>query len=385
MQTVQPCVTIGSYMWAQDRLPYDEFTLRLDELRAAMDRNGWAAVLVYGDVREHAALAFLSSFIPRVRWGMALLPRTGDARLLCAMSTRDLPAMRTLTWIADVRSGMGPEWEKAFDPWFDRFKGDKAQKLGTLGFDIMAPVLYAAVRRSFGERFVLQRANDVVAIPAGRKRPRELTMMRASCKLLEAAAKTFTESWRRNHEPETAALDAERVARSLAAQDVRTLISLDGGRTLVPFQGRFEKCAGPLVGYLAVKTVGYWADMFVTVDDGSVTTAPRHAEAALDAIIANMQPGARTDTLHTKAVGVLVPYKLHPILSGSIGHGTGLSLHEGAEFQASGDATLSEDGVYTLQVGVADANAGNVLISAIVRVAAKGAEVLVRSPSLTEG
>ena len=96
MQTVQPCVTIGSYIWAQDRLPYDEFTLRLDELRAAMDRNGWPAVLVYGDVREHSALAFLSSFIPRVRWGMALLPRSGDARLLCAMSTRDLPAMRTL-------------------------------------------------------------------------------------------------------------------------------------------------------------------------------------------------------------------------------------------------------------------------------------------------
>ena len=59
MQTVQPCVTIGSYVWAQDRLPYDEFTLRLDELRAAMERNGWPAVLVYGDVREHSALAFL--------------------------------------------------------------------------------------------------------------------------------------------------------------------------------------------------------------------------------------------------------------------------------------------------------------------------------------
>jgi Xaa-Pro aminopeptidase len=379
MQTVQPCVTIGSYVWAQDRLPYDEFTLRLDALRAAMDRNGWPAVLVYGDVREHAALAFLSSFIPRVRWGMALLPRTGDARLLCAMSTRDLPAMRTLTWIADVRSGMGPEWEKAFDPWFESFKGDQAQKLGTIGFDIMAPVLYAAVRRSLGDRFALQRADDVVDTPARRKRPRELTMMRASCKLVEAAAKAFTDSWRGNHEPETAALDAERVARSLASQDVRTLVSLDGGRTLVPFQGRFEKCAGPLVGYIAVKVLGYWADLFVTVDDGSITAAARHAESALDAIIADMRPGARTDALHAKAVGALAPYTLHPVLGGSIGHGIGLSLHEGPEFQASGDAVLVEDGVYALQVGAADAKAGNVLTSAIVRVAAKGPEVLVRS------
>jgi Xaa-Pro aminopeptidase len=384
MQTVQPCVTIGSYIWAQDRLPYDEFTLRLDALRTAMERNGWPAVLVYGDVREHAALAFLTSFIPRVRWGMALLPRTGDARLLCAMSTRDLPAMRTLTWIADVRSGMGPEWEKAFDPWFERFTGDQAQKLGTIGFDIMAPVLYAAVRRSLGERFALQRADDIVAIPSCRKRPRELTMIRTSCKLLETAAKTFAESWRRNHEPETAALDAERVARSLAAQDVRTLVSLDGGRTLVPFQGRFEKCAGPLVGYLAVKAAGYWADMFVTVDDGTITPAARHAEAALDAIIATMRPGARTDALHAKAIRALAPYKLHPVLGGSVGHGIGLSLHEGAEFQVSADATLVEDGVYTLQVGAADPKAGNALMSAIVRVAAKGAEVLVRSPSFQE-
>jgi len=379
MQTVQPCVTIGSYIWAQDRLPFDEFALRLDALRAAMDRNGWPAVLVYGDVREHAALAFLSSFIPRVRWGMALLPRTGDARLLCAMSTRDLPAMRTLTWIADVRSGMGPEWVNAFDPWLERFKAEQTQKLGTIGFDIMAPVLYAAVRRSLGERFALQRADDIVAIPSCRMRPRELTMLRASCKLVEAAAKTFVESWRGNHEPETAALDAERVARSRAAQDVRTLVSLDGGRTLVPFQGRFEKCAGPLVGYIAVKVLGYWADVFVTVDDGSVTAAARHAEAALDAIIADMQPGARVDALHAKALGALAPYKLHPVLGGSVGHGIGLSLHEGAEFQASADATVVEDGVYALQVGTADAEAGHVLMSAIVRVAAKGADVLIRS------
>jgi Xaa-Pro aminopeptidase len=379
MQTVQPCVTIGSYVWAQDRLPYDEFTLRLDALRAVMERNGWPAVLVYGDVREHAALAFLSSFIPRVRWGMALLPRTGDARLLCAMSTRDLPAMRTLTWIADVRSGMGPEWEKAFDPWVERFKGDQTVNLGALGFDIMAPVLHAAVRRSLDDRFALQRADDVVAIPARRKRPRELTMMRASCKLVEVAAKTFVESWRANHEPETAALDAERIARSLAAQDVRTLVSLDGGNTLVPFQGRFEKCAGPLVGYLAVKVLGYWADLFVTVDDGSITAAARHAEAALDGIIADMRPGARTGAPHAKAIGALAPYKLHPALGGSVGHGIGLSLHEGAEFLASEDATLVEDGVYVLQVGTADAKAGNALMSAIVRVTAKGAEVLVRS------
>jgi len=74
MRTMQPCVTIGSYLWAQDRVPYDEFLLRLEPLHAAMDDKGWPAVLVFGDVREHGGLAYLTNFIPRVRWGMALLP-----------------------------------------------------------------------------------------------------------------------------------------------------------------------------------------------------------------------------------------------------------------------------------------------------------------------
>jgi Xaa-Pro aminopeptidase len=381
MQTMQPSIMLGSYVWAQDRLPQDEFIVRLDELRAAMDRNGWPAVLVYGDVREHAALAYLSNYIPRIRWGLAMLPRTGDARLLCAMGTRDLPAMRAMTWIADVQSGWGPEWEKAFDPWIGRLKAERTVQLGTVGFDIMAPVLQESLRRSLGDRFAAQRADDILAIPPGRKRPRELTMIRSSCEVLQAAAKTFAESWRNNSEPETAALDAERVARSLAAQDVRTMVSLDGGRTLIPYQGRFEKGAPPLVGYIAVKVAGYWADMFVTIGDRSTAAVSRHAAAALDALIATVRPGARTAELHGKAMDALAPFRLHPVLGSSVGHGIGLSLNEKPEFRAGGDSALVVDGVYALQVGIADADAGHMLLSAIVRNTANGAEVLARSPA----
>jgi len=382
MRTMQPSVTIGSYTWAQDRLPSDEFELRLDDLRTAMEQKSWPAVLIYGDVRDHSALAYLSNFIPRVRWGMALLPKSGDPRLLCAMSTRDLPAMRGLTWIADVRSGMGPEWVKAFDPWFERLKAGQPAELGTLGFDLMAPVLREAVRHSLGEHFTLRRADDVLIVPPERKRPRELTMLRASCKLVETAAQAFVESWRNSGEPETAALDAERLARSLAAQDVRTLVSLDGGRTLVPFDGSFEKKSGPLVGYLAVKLAGYWADLFITAEK-SPTAAARHAAAALDALIAAVKPSARAGDLFTTATEALAPYSLHPALTGSVGHGIGLSLDEPPYFHADAQTELTEGGVYTLQVGIADAEAGNALVSAIVRNATNGAEVLLRSPPVT--
>jgi len=111
--------------------------------------------------------------------------------------------------------------------------------------------------------------------------------------------------------------------------------------------------------------------------------AAGRAAAALAALIAAVRPGTRTAELYAKATDALAPFPLHPVLGASIGHGIGLSLNEQPEFRAPADAALVEDGVYTLQVGIADANAGNALLSAVVRNTAKGAEVLARSPPLS--
>ena len=126
-------------------------------------------------------------------------------------------------------------------------------------------------------------------------------MIRASCRVVEAAAKAFIEGWRASGSPETGALQGERAARAMAAQDVRTLVSLNGGRTLVPFQGEYAKVPGPLVGYIAVKLAGYWADMLVTAGEPA-TEAARRSDAALDQMIAAARPGARMSHLHSVAV-----------------------------------------------------------------------------------
>src|SRR6202035_4613140 len=114
MRTVHPSIMIGSYGWEQDRAPRDEFQIRMAGLHRLMDEKGWKAMLVCGDAREHAELAYFPNFSPRLRWSMALLPREGEPRLLVSMSSRDMPAMRLMTWIPDVMSGW--TWDTAFDP-----------------------------------------------------------------------------------------------------------------------------------------------------------------------------------------------------------------------------------------------------------------------------
>src|SRR5258705_10545024 len=257
MRTVNPSIVIGSYGWDQDRVPRDEFQLRIDALNRVMDQNHWKAVLVYGDMAEHSALAYFSNFTPRLRWGMALLPRKGDPRLLVSMSPRDIPAMRLMTWIADVHSGWN--WQSVFDPWLAKLDIEGAADIGIVGLNMMRPPLLASLQQSLGNRFRLQDADSQVAACRA-ARPRARSLIRAASGLLAETTDAFLQSWRGGKGPEAAALEAERTARLRAAQDVRMLTSHDGGRTLVPFCGSFERAPGALAAYIAVKHLGYWAD-----------------------------------------------------------------------------------------------------------------------------
>jgi len=377
MRTMHPSIMIGSYGWEQDRVPRDEFQIRLDALHALMDRQGLAAVLVYGDAREHAALAWFANFIPRMRWAMALFPRKGEPRLLTSMSPRDVPAMRQMTWIPDVMSGWN--WESAFDPWLAKLGGEDPAGIGSIGFDLMRPPLMQSLQKSLGNRFRLQAVDgEVLALRS--TRPRELSLIREACKVVEAGAVTMRNAWRGGLGNEAAALEGERVARAMAAQDVRTLVSFDRGRTLSPFRGSFDARAEPFLGYIAVKHMGYWAELFVSEADQAGKPAGA-AKAGLSALLQAFETGASAGVLHRRAIDALGPSPLHPVLGGSVGRRMGVSPAEGGELGAGSMHTLVHGHVYGLHVGTADEQSG-AIASAMIMLSAAGYDVLVRSPDM---
>ena len=344
-------------------------------LHRVMDANGLKAMLVYGDAAEHSALAWFSNFVPRLRWGMALLPRAGEPRLLISMSSRDVPAMKLMTWIPDVLSGW--TWESAFDPWLARLQADHPADLGTVGFDLMRPPLLRSLEKSLGNRFRLQQADDDVAALRA-LRPRERSLVRGAADVTQAAAEASMQAARKGLGAEAAALEAERTARLLAAQDVRTLVSFDNGRTLAPFRGAFAPASETLAGYIAVKDGGYWADCFVTAAAAPVDLH-RRARAGLDALLAAARPEAEGAKLHALALAQLHPLSLHPVLSNSVGRRIGLSLNEGGELTPESRHALKPGEIYSFHVGTRDA-AGGALASAMVAITERGTEILHRSP-----
>ncbi len=375
MRTVHPSTMIGAYGFEPDRIPRDEFQIRMSALNGIMDAKGCSAVLVYGDAREHSDLANFTNFIPRHRWALALLPRRGEPRLLVSMSSRDMPAQRLMTWIPDVMSAW--TWDSVFDPWLAGLGADAPQNIGTVRFDLMRPPLMASLEKSLGNRFRLVAADaEVRARPT---RPRELSLIRDACGVVRAGAAAFMQAWRDGQGIEAAALAGERSARALAAQDVRTLVSFDGGRTLTPFRGAFEpKKDTPLLGYIAVKHRGYWAELFVCVDDHASDLQTR-AQAGLAAALQSAAPGIGAAELHAKATQPLGQHPLHPALGGSIGRRIGFSSNEGSELRHDATHVLKVGDVYALHVGASDAQAGGAIASAMVAITPKGSEVLTRS------
>ena len=220
MLTVHPSIMLGSYLWDEERLPRDEFDIRMQTIRQAIADRGWAAAIVYGDAREHAALAYFSNFIPRMRWAMALFAAEGAPLLLASMSSRDMPAMRTMTWLPDVKSGWEWRW---FDEWISRLPAKG--KIGVIGLDLMTPLLFGSVSRSIEGRFELVQVDALLAQARRVHRPREVAVMREAAQTVFASASEIAEAWRSGSDVECAALAGERCARSAAAQDVRTLVS----------------------------------------------------------------------------------------------------------------------------------------------------------------
>ena len=366
MLTVHPSIMLGSYLWDEDRLPADEFEIRLQPLHAAMRDRSLCAMLVYGDAREHQALAYFSNFIPRMRWAMALFPEHGAPRLLASMSSRDIPAMRTMTWLQDVKSGW--EWK-----WFDEFaQGLEAPgAIGTVDFDLMTAPLYAQVEKTIADRFSLVGCDDVVAGARTRQRPREIAIIRSATDVVSVAASEISARWRAGADIERAALAGERAARSLAAQDVRTLVSRDGGCTLEPYAGRFEDRPARLLGYVAVKHLGYWSESFVSL--GAPGDERRRASEGLDALIDGLVAEASSAQLARRVAETAGPQ--HGAFVNSFGHRIGLSLSEGGDISPQSQEPLVAGRTYALRVG----GRNGAVASAMVVLKGDGRETLLRS------
>jgi hypothetical protein len=351
MLTVHPTLLIGPSDWQPERMPETEFNARIETLWRSFPEA--ARLFIYGTPRHHAELAYLTNLVPKLEPSLTLLSRTEPPRLLVGGGANMLGASRPLTWIRDVMP------LKTLD---------SVDKSG--GALIGGGYMTTATRRAFGE---MPDARSLLWTQIRHKSSFELAAIGEACTTLSAAMAAVREAQRTGADVTGAILAGEHAANSRGAQDVRALFSVDGGRTLQPFEMLIARTVDPLHIYLAVRQYNYWAEGFALVARRPSPIAET-AAALLRAAIVAIKPGASAAAVAQIIEAGRGRYGAHAVTENAWATSLGLALEE-PPFTDLG-ATFEIGEIYSLKIGLTDGTEQHVITSAMVAVHEGGSDVL---------
>jgi Xaa-Pro aminopeptidase len=361
MLTPHPTLLIGPSDWDAERMPRREFAGRIDALwRHAPEAE---RAIVYGSSRHHAELAYFTNLVPKLGPGVALLSRTGEHRLFVGDSANMLGAARPLTFIADVASLKD----------LAGALGGSGPRALIIGADYMPVAFRRTVMQAIGTDTPVQDATAQVWSQMRRKSRYELDAIAAAVKATGAVRKAMREALMSGADVTEAILAGEHAAIAAHAQDVRTLFSLDQGRTLRPFFVSTKETVDPLLTYLAIRRFNYWAECFPLF-----TTRPEpgrlHEQAweALGSAASAVRAGVATHAIGQLIAAAIRPHQAHPVTAPAFAHRMGLALEEPPHTGIG--ATFEEGEVYSLRVGITDEPRGSSICSHMIHVLADGVE-----------
>jgi Xaa-Pro aminopeptidase len=369
VHTMQPTLLVGPSDWDAARMPKAEFLARSTTLwRIARAASG---AIVYGDRTHHAELAYLTNFTPKLEAALALIPRVGGPRLLVGGGVTMMQAAKPLTFIESVQPLRNVGATVA--QWAREQSGGGRPVL--IGGAFMPQALHRELTEGVGT--IADKTADLRALMR-RKSARELGAIQDACAALDAAVAAMNEAQRSGAGATAAVLAGEHAAHRSGAQDVRTLFSLDGGRTLRPFEAPVERAVDPLQVYVAVRRFGYWAEGFAVVT-ASPNPYVEGADEVLQYAVEMIRPGARCSDVGRSITEAIQPFHPHPITQQIQGNAIGLALEEHPLIAGGSEDVFEAGGVYSLRVGLADERA-HAIVSTMVAVNEYGCKVLWSSP-----
>jgi Xaa-Pro aminopeptidase len=370
MQTMHPTLLVGPADWDPPQMPREEFDERLAVLwRDYPDASG---AVVYGNSSAHAALAYLTNFTPKLEAALAFIPRHGEAQLLIGGGVNMVPAAKPLTFVENLAPLR--EAAKAAAAWARTLP---AGDIIMIGGDAMPTGMRRAFDQALGADRTIETADATLQARMTIKRPRELHALRTACATLEAAAQALRNASHGGKSVTDCVLLAEHAALQRGAQDVRSLFSLDGGRSLRPFDLPIAERRDPLQVYLAVRQSGYWADGFIHLAPGVDTLEEKICDI-LDTMVAAAKSGLLCRDFAKLADAKRSSFQLHPLADNVFGNSIGLALDEPPILARESNARLEAGAVYSLRAGLLDETGAGAISSAIVAMTAGGSDVLWR-------
>jgi Xaa-Pro aminopeptidase len=294
----------GCSTWDPQQVPQAEFQARLDAVRQEMGRQNLDALVIYGDNYSFGDLCYLTNYFPKVRGGIAVVPRTGAIFLLLNIGSRDVPFAKTLTWVEDVRASnqLGSDGAKLL-----KEKGFEKAKIGLADSGQGFPLPQLEDMKSSLPQVSWQDCHSMIQPQRLVKTAQELSAMRESGGVLKQVCDSARDLIRPGRKEYEIVADIDRMARDKGAEDIRIL---SGEKRLNP--PSFKQAAN--IGnhwavYLAVQHERYWAEAgrtYILVDDAKLKDAYVRAQEIVAAMANQLKPGgavAAVDEIARRELG----------------------------------------------------------------------------------
>jgi Xaa-Pro aminopeptidase len=373
----------GCSTWDPQLVPQAEFQARLDAVRNEIAQRDLDALVIYGDNYSFADLCYLTNYLPKVRGGIAVVPRNGAISLLLNIGSRDVPFAKTLTWIEDVRASnqVGADGAKLL-----KEKGFEKARLGLVDSGQGFPLPQLEEMKSALPQVTWQNLHSLLQPIRLRKTARELAAMGEAGRLLREICQDAAAVIKPGRKEYEIVADIDRLARDKGAEDIRILA---GEKRLNP--PSFKQAASiesHWAVYFAVQHERYWAEAgrtYYLANDMKVQSAYGKAQEIVAAMAQQLKPNGAVATIDETARKALGEFYATASVYG-IANGIGLNQWE-APFLSEGDArevgasfvgatTLNEDMTLALRVTI-ESQGKIVLFGDSFQVTAGGAKPLV--------
>ena len=315
----------GCSTWDPEQVPQEEFHSRLSVLRQEMARRDVNAMVIYGDNYSFADLCYLTNYFPKVRGGIAVVPRDGEISLLLNIGSRDVPFAKTLTWVADVRASnqVGGDGAKLI-----KEKGFASGKLGLADSGHGFPLPQLEELQAALPNVSWQACDSIILAQRLLKTARELSAMREAGRLLKEICEEAGALIRAGRKEYEIVADIDRLARDKGAEDIRILA---GEKRLNPPSFKQSATTGShWAFYLAVQHERYWAEAgrtYILSGDAKLEDAYQKARALVSAMAEHLKPGGAVSALDETARRALGEFYARAAVYG-LANGIGLNQWE---------------------------------------------------------
>jgi Xaa-Pro aminopeptidase len=382
MRTMHSVVKRGALYWDRALLPMEAYRARLARLQAEIVAAGDDAWLMMGDVERHGPVVYATNFMPRVRSALAFVPREGEPILLANISTRDIPAARTITFVEDIRA-FGKISKDLLTLLEER--AGQGVRIGTCGVSAAMPFPEWKIIAQTRPDIIWSERDAQLARLRAHKDAQETAAVRRAAAIAQAALDKAGDSLRAGASLRAAAADIERLCRAQGAEDARLLVACgeQAGRALRPPYDQTLANGDIVLVFLAVQNQRYWAEAARTFSIGPARADSQALYArcadALDAMRAACKAGAPARDLAATGQAVLGDLAASATLYG-LGGAIGLDHEEGARLTPTSTARLNAGETLALRVIAHDGRAGAALAQTV-QVGETGVEPLMNVPA----